>query len=147
MSNALLSWEVAGQALVILGTGGWLAYVIKDHGKRLAAIEQAVGTRASALDVEALEDLMPEQLQARLRTLENEKLNIKDHASFCAASLKTVEVMVASIKETVEAHAQKLEQGDRLFRELTSVAAELRASLNNAKRNGHCPFQANGVGP
>ena len=144
MGNSLLSWEVAGQALVILGTGGWLAYVIKDHSRRLAAIEQAVGTRASAADVQALEGRMPEQLQMRLRALENEKLNVKDHAAFCANSLKTVEVMVASIKETVESHAQRLEQGDRLFRELSSVAAELRASLNQAKRNGSCPFQANG---
>jgi chromosome segregation ATPase len=144
MGNALLSWEVAGQALVILGTGGWLAYVIKDHSRRLAAIEMAVGTRASATSLEALEDRMPEQLQTRLRALETEKLNVRDHAAYCAASLKTVEVMVKSIKEAVENHAQRLENGDRLFRELTSVAAELRASLNNAKRNGHCPFQANG---
>jgi chromosome segregation ATPase len=135
MNTPTVSWDVVAQALVILGTGGWLAHVIKDHGRRLADLEQAINGKASTKAVETLEKAMPNDLDARLRMIEKHKLDTTEHAKFCAMTLKNVETMVAGLKEHVDAHAARLAEGEKLFRELTALAAELKVSLRNG-RNG-----------
>jgi hypothetical protein len=119
----------------LLGTGGWLGYIIGNQGKRLQAVEKAVSTKASAEDLEALEKALPGELDKRLRTLETDKLGATEHARFCAMTLKSVETMVVGLKATVEQHAARLAKGDDLFRELHALAAELKASLREARNN------------
>lgn len=125
----IISREVLGLGAVIIGTGGWLGYVIRDHGKRLKAIEDAITAKASADEVEAIEKAVPAELEVRLRKLENGKLGTQEHEAFCARSLRSVEVMIASIKHTMEQHEKRLARGDELFGSLRELAGELRARL------------------
>ena len=129
-----VSREILGLGAVILGTGGWLGYVIRDHGKRLKAIEDAITSKASADEVDALEKAVPSELEVRLRKVENGKLGTLEHEAFCARSLRSVEVMVESMKKTVEDHAKRLAKGEELFGNLRELAGELRAALRESRR-------------
>jgi chromosome segregation ATPase len=122
-----ITWDVVAQTLAWIGTGGWLAYVIKGHGRRLGVFEESI---------DALEKALPAELEKRLRTLEQEKLGTNEHAAICKSALQRVEVMVSGIKEAVEQHSKRLDKGDDLFRELAALSGELRATLNHARKNG-----------
>jgi chromosome segregation ATPase len=122
-----LTWDMILQAAAFVGTGGWLGYVVKGHGRRLTAMKKSL---------EDIERALPAELEKRLRTIEQEKLGVNDHGRICSAALKSVEVMVAGMKETLEQHASRLGKGDDLFRELSMLAGEMRAAMNHARKNG-----------
>jgi chromosome segregation ATPase len=119
-----ITWDMVAQTLAWIGTGGWLAYVIKGHGRRLGVFEKSI---------ETLERALPVELEKRLRTIEQEKIGINDHARICSSALRSVEIMVASIKETVEQHASRLARGDDLLIELKAATAELKAAVRETK--------------
>jgi hypothetical protein len=138
-----ITWEIVLQAACLLGTGGWLGYVVIDHGRRLIAIKKAIDDKASeetvaslAKNLKELERAMPQELRGRLRTVENEKLGAREHAKVCATALRTIETMIGSLKDTVDQHNKRLTKGDDLFRELSSLAGEMRGYLRNAKEGG-----------
>lgn len=121
--------EILLVAVPLLGTGGWVGWIIKNHDKRIVAMEQA----------------MPSDLKKRLTTVEREKLDETEHDRTCAQVMKNVETQVSMIKKTIEDHAGRLAKGDELFRELSALAGEMRGILAAGAKNGNkhvCPFMA-----
>ncbi len=121
-----ITWDVILQTAAWIGTGGWLGYIVKSHGRRLGGFEKVI---------QDLRDCIPAELEKRLRTVEKDKLDVKEHELFCAKSLRSVEIMVASIKETVEQHASRLARGDDLLIELKAATAELRTAVRETKNS------------
>ena len=139
--------EIVVQALAVgiplLGTGSWVGYLLRNHNRRLETLEQDVPTRAPASRVDQLEKAMPKELETRLRRIEDRKLDAKEHTRLCATTMQRIEVLVGSIQQTVQEHSGRLAKGEDLFRELTGLAGELKASLKqaNSKHGDHiCPF-------
>lgn len=122
-----ITWDMIAQVVTVIGTGSWLSYVVRGHGRRLAGMKKAI---------EDLEKSLPVELEKRLRMVEKEKLSVDDHARICSSALRHVELMVASIKETVEKHAARLAKGDDLFRELAVLVGEFRATVSQCRTNG-----------
>lgn len=152
-------WHWLGPVLLVglalLGTGGWIAYLLRKHDREIDEIQEVLTRKMNGaahdskydpilegmrVRITKVETAMPKNLHERIRNVEEGKLSIEAHGRICAGAMRSVETDLAAIRTEITAVNQRLSKGDDLFIQLSELAGRMKQHIEYRDKNPFtCP--------